>query len=246
MTDDHQTCVRGCTRRGELLPTGERAEIPAEARVGLLCQRCADRLQQWITDIPDLYATLPIRRTRTAGSAGSVKRSRRSHSPALADLDTVALTDPRTTTSWIADPRHNPDDDPDDPARYVPDIIGQWARLLVEEQRLSGDYNTLPAAAAMLLRWWSTVCAQPWIDEMHDEIRGVYRILKRHHGDDRPQRIGVCISIIGEPGSLHECGAELYARQGDPVRCNQCGRRYDGLALLRIAERREQVEGRVG
>lgn len=229
-------CIRGCTVIGPLLDNGERGpRQPRRADQGLLCGRCEKQLKAWLEEIPDQYATLDPRpegglSSQYDGKTGKVGKL--SHSPALARLDVISLTDKRTM-------RH--DDTPGEPV-YIPIVITGWAALFAEENELTSPTDTIAQAVHLLTAWWSTLVKQLWIDEMWTDIEHVANLLNRAHGVERAREVGTCISIIGTTDNPQVCGTKLYALQGEQVRCPRCKRSYNGLELLRIADTRHQAE----
>lgn len=228
-----QFCVRGCTIKGALMNNGQHApNEPRRATVGLLCKRCGGNLREWIEEIPDLYATLDPRPEGglSAQYDGKThKAGKLSHSPALARLDVVALTDPRTK-------RDN--DDPGHQPFYIPGIICQWAEMFREEQQLSSPTATITEAVSLMLAWWSTLVIQPWIDELWDTISKADKLLNTAHGIKRgPQPRGHC----------QECGHKLWAEEdATSLRCNGCKITYTGINILLTADSRSQAEKGMG
>lgn len=195
----------------------EHDPIPSPATYGLLCTRCGTRLWAWLTEIPDLYATLDTRKPDTVEQDGS-RHLKVSGSPALVRLDVVALMDPRTVHS-------------EDGLVHVPGVICQWAQCLSDDLDLAGPGSTLTEAVELLTTWWESLIKAPWVDEFWAEAKDVRSLLGRAHGEKRPKSIGRCLTVTDKS----ECGERLYLAEGrDTIKCRKCGRTYDGTELLRV------------
>lgn len=233
----NQYCINGCTKPGPLLNTGNRGpHNPRTATAGRLCTHCSDKLHTWLTDIPNLYATLD---TKLHGGLSAQydgkthKAGKLSHSPALANLFVVSLMDRRTL--------RDSDDKPGEPM-YIPGVVTGWASLFAEEQELVSPTNTITEATNLMAAWWSTLVVQPWLDELWKDMHDIAALLHRSHGTERPREVGTCISIVGTTDDPHLCGRKLYALQGEAVQCPGCFRTYNGLELVKIADKRDQAE----
>lgn len=237
MTEELTYCVRGCVSPCECQACQECAQpihapTRREADEGLLCKRCARTLRKWLTEIPDLYATLdPYHAPPTDEDPDAYhgKHGKLSGSPSPVRLDVVALMDPRTNAGVPGDPW--------DGSTYIPGEVCTWAQVLVEDHDLSSPYGTLTEAAALLLAWFGTVIASPWVDEMWTAMRDIHRLLQRAHGVPRPKPIGECINVYERGGVTIACGHTLYApAAGAKIRCSGCGRRYDGYGLVALGK----------
>lgn len=118
-------------------------------------------------------------------------------------------------------------------------------------------------AVTTLCRWlharidWA--CTQPWIDDLAAELREVAAQLRAAAGERGGRYLGPCPATIDpDTGQLNPlagtmCGAPLYAPTAgarDPgpidlpsIRCDRCGGRYSGTALLDLARDRGLVDG---
>lgn len=277
MTDSvAQPCVRGCVQpcRCEACKTAPQpvhGPVPRPQDVGLLCQRCADQLRTWVGDLVPLYATLTLEPEHTGEREG--KRGKLSGSPALVRLDVLALQDPRTrrddeggplaveftTSSWAGCLREE--------LFPPPPVDDEEATNTYTRNDTTG---TLAGAVNFLTIWWTGLLAQTWIDEFYRDVELMNRTLRRAHGIQNPKPIGHCLEMVGTPP--RRCGRALYAPavkvaatsqtagykgrpverkdQTAPIRCPSCGRRYDGINLIRLrgVEMQEtgQREGRAG
>lgn len=219
---DSTACVLGCvTRSGD----------PIRAMDGhMVCDRCATRLDQWLNDrehssIPALYAQLD-----TVLLPGSVDGSRGSpgygsRSPARDHV--IALRDRRNPAAL----------DPGD----IPSVLGVlegWTRLLREERGLTVPAGrvTVMGEARTLRFHLDWITRQPWVDELHGELREVRDQLRAALGEHRPRPVGPCPNTVDE----ERCGSPLYApRYGDAIHCRACGRcweRREWMMLGRLLE----------
>lgn len=217
------------------------------AKRGYLCVADADRLAQWIADIPDLYTTLNPYEAPAGEDAGRIHGAAVSGSPALVRLDVLALQDPNTTASMIPYPGAEPI--PWDGRLYVPDEVGTWAALLCEEIHTETPIGTLYQAAGALRRHFDELVASPWVDECYDAMKGIMRLLQNAHGVERPQPIGRCTNVYERDGKWITCRANIYAGEaGSKARCRSCGQRYDGqqAMLARIQTERDDREAGSG
>lgn len=241
MTEEITYCIRGCVRPCDCTECAAKdvpvhPPIQREARDGLLCSRCADRIREWLREIPELYATLDVAAKRQAEDTGvgKGKDQKLSGSPALARLDIVTLQDPRTSATSKPD-RTTGVMEPWDGSMYIPGEIGTWAILLAEEQHIRGRFDTLVESAGLLLRWMDRLCASLWVDECYDALRDVMRLLRAAHGEQRVRPVGKCINVYERDGEMVACEAVLYApAEGVKIRCRSCGTRYDGQRMLLV------------
>lgn len=224
-------CIRGCTR-DVLREDGTRDHEPQPATRGLLCRRCSNRITGSLREIVELYSTMPIEPGRSTGER--TNSGKRSHSPALARLDVVALTDPRTQVD-----HHAAGVSP----RYIPDAIGGWARMFCEERGLTSNIGTLVEAVRLLTDWHDEITSMPWVDEYAQELDDCMALLRQAHGANGSRHVGNCITML-DTSPPERCGVRLYDRgDGEAIRCPRCRRYYYGNDRLRLADSREQAQG---
>lgn len=231
MTEPERPCIRGCCRpcRCEECQVSESSDhppVPIEAQEGLLCSRCAGRLEQWMSVILDDTLHLDTRKLTVDNAAPMGKHKKISGSPALIRLAVAALTDPRTMR-----------DDEDDPSAplFIAGVVCSWARLLTEEQELSSPVEYMAQAVDVLSAWWGTLVEQPWVDEFYSDMAQIRRLLDHAHGVERRKPIGHCLSVRPVNGEMVACNRPIYARITDQtVKCRSCGRIYEGPDKLRL------------
>lgn len=135
---------------------------------GLLCQRCATRLERTLAEIP-----------------------------ARVDLLTVALQprqgggDGRGRRSWPVPL----DVDAHDHLRLLSATVGSWTQMVVEERSARGPdhFDDPKAASRWLLGQIDWLVHQPWVDDLDDELHdltvkadGITRWWPRRHRLDAP------------------------------------------------------------
>jgi hypothetical protein len=139
--------------------------------------------------------TEPIR----GGDGG---RGKRPDPPAPANLDVLDVTDPRSSQVIAA--------------------MG-WARITVEDLRLSTMPSDVAECATLLIRHLDWVAAQPWADEALDEISQAARTLRWMCGDVPEASLGRCPDIDPR-GEADRCGGPLRWADGTlTVVCGRCG-----------------------
>ena len=238
-----QPCVRGCLRPCPC-PTCKGADEPehdpqpAPAEDGYLCRRDRTRLFRWLGSVLDDTLRLDSRLPADYGWDKGNGHQKVTGSPALVRLDVAALTDRRSAFGVVGtgDPEgHEPKDYEENRDLNPPlDIAGEvcsWARIFTEEQQLSSPVNTMAAAVAVLTAWWDTLVKQPWVDDFYASMAEIRKQLDLAHNVERPKPMGQCFT----------CEAALYSRPGcTDIRCGKCGRRYDGLGIVRLEVQRRR------
>ena len=231
MTEPEQPCIRGCCRpcRCEECQVSEESDhppIPVEAQEGLLCSRCAGRLEKWLAVALDDTLRLDSRKLTVDNAAPMGKHHKISGSPALVRLEVAALTDRRTM--------RDDEDDPNAPL-FIAGVICSWARLFTEEQGLTSPVEYMAQSVNLLTAWWDTLLEQPWVDEFYTDMAQIRRLLDRAHGVEKPKPIGYCLSVYEVDGKMVACDRPIYARITDTaVKCGRCGRIYRGQDKLRL------------
>lgn len=229
-----ENCVRGCTKPVYEPETREKlGDEPIPATVGHLCARDAEKLREWLRELPDLVAMLDTR----LGQGDPYKPERHgkvSGSPALVRLDVAAMLDSRSTaTRKLEEGEARPAPDDVKFGGDVPGVLVQWADCLCDDLSLMADEDQIDQRPATLIdavdflagTWWSNVVYRPWIDELYTEIHEIRGMLRAFNNIRDPVSIGSC-----------ECGQKLYLPEDGTswIRCKRCGHRMDGLAVVRL------------
>lgn len=235
MSEEITYCVRGCTYRCTSLvcaAVGDHDHEPDRRRadVGLLCQRCADRLDDAIAQIPDLWAALPgIYDTGGSGDGERISRGKITGSPALIRLDVMVLDSRDALTVFAGDG-----------VMPVVPMVGGWAQVIEEELGLKAQSDDITGWLGVMRTWKQKVYAQPWIDELWKDLTDAHRALRA--ACRAPAPLGRCwgrIRNLPHGG----CGRLLYAPiDGGDVVCpnEKCGRRYTGADLVKLAIQAER------
>lgn len=214
-------CARGCTTKCRE-PNCEHDHEPPRrpARVGALCQPCADRVLEALGDIPDLWAIVADLDPHDPAPSGGGRRSGKAPaSPALIRLDLVVL--------------HGLGEEGDGVLPVWRTLVG-WERKLAERGiKPAKPTENLTSVVAFLRTWHENLCAQPFAVDYFREITGVRTALRRALA--LPGPIARC---WGHPPD-RTCGRLLYApipgRSTVTCPAEDCRRTYDGVELLRLA-----------
>jgi len=183
-----------------------------------LCDLCLRKLRRALADVIRIWSMLdellePVR-------SGSVKtKPTKLSPPAPADLSVIDARDIRTSAIVAS--------------------VGGWARIVVEERRLSTAPTDVAEAARLLDQHAAWIADQPWCEEAFGEIRDAARDLRRIAHDTDPPPLGTCNSI--DPmGEADRCGGPMDWREDQvSVVCRRCGDTWaeaDLPHLLRVMD----------
>lgn len=219
------TCSLGCkTRDGHPIRTHDGYTV---------CDRCAERLRQKVTDIVEIYAVVGTANLGTLETFAVPNEHVRVMRPAFgpespASDHLIALRDTRTV-SWEASDPHSP-----------LAILSAWAAHVREERHQAAPSSpTVTSEANTLLFNWDWLCRidSDLMTEFARELREVRDQLAPVIGEQRPKSIGRCIELIDTGEGRQYCDTRLYGprtRTGTAIQCRQCGRVYDGVDLVRL------------
>jgi hypothetical protein len=206
---------------------------PAPAEEGYLCKRDANRLYKWLGAVLDDTLRLDVRIPVDYRWEKESNHQKVTGSPALVRLGVAALTDGRNPTNIVTEfAEEYPENGDDQAIPSIPQKLCSWAVMFTEEQNIESPVDTMFRAVEVLTNWWETLVAQLWIDAFYNDMAEIRLALDLAHEVERPKPMGQCFT----------CEAALYSRPGcTDIMCGQCGRRYDGLSLvkLEIQRRRE-------
>lgn len=231
-----EQCIRGCVRpcpcdecRNADTPAHEPQPAPAEE--GLLCKRDGNRLYRWLGAVLDDTVRLDVRNPVDYGWDKESNHQKVTGSPALANPFVVALTDRRSQESTIAETAGYSENQDTQAPFDIPGELCSWALMLAEEHNLSSDVSTMAASVQVLTNWWETLVAAPWVDEFYQRMHEIRQLLDHAHHVERPKPMGECFT----------CNTALYAQPGcTDVRCHKCGRRYNGLDIVKLEVQRRR------
>lgn len=150
------------------------------------------------------------------------------------------MCDHDTCSAWRAGrQRDHHDDEADAGSDQVMSALGtlhSWARAVREDRHLATpDHITVTGERDTLTRHLQWVCAQPWVDEFHDEIRRLAATL-RHANGHRPER-PITRCVVPTDDGL--CGGNIWVQEIDTlawrVLPDRCERQpvtvHDGAAI---------------
>jgi hypothetical protein len=132
-------------------------------------------------------------------------------------------------TAWRAGrPRDLHDDEADARSDRVMSALGtlhSWARMVREDRALAQpEHVTITGERDLLTRQLDWIAAQPWVDEFHDELTALARLLKRANGH-RPERPLTRCVLPTDDGL---CGGNVWVQEADahawrvlPDRCER-------------------------
>jgi excisionase family DNA binding protein len=149
-------------------PLLDGAPGPRMAGRGLLCGRCAARMERHLSEVPARVTLLTAAVTpRRGGSGGRGSGS----TPVPVDLGAH------------------------DHLREVAAVLGSWARLATEERGVRGPdrLDDAIAASRWLLSQVDWLVGRPWVDDLEDELHdlsaqadGIARVWPAWHGLEPP------------------------------------------------------------
>lgn len=206
----------------------------------LLCHHHFDQLARLLHDVEEEAITLDIRPPLAVSydsAGGGALASQRSP----VRLEALVLTDRRRGTGVTAGrdlDEHGWDDTPS-----VVETLHAWARMVREERQLAQpDRITVISERRLLTAQLDWIARQPWVDDMHTELRDLVSQLKRVNGTTIVP-VGDCDSlqadgslcdgkvwhvVIGDDGKVTKSG------DGEPgFRCGRCRRVWTGTDAVR-------------
>lgn len=210
-----------------------------EPKIGLLCARHAHTLRTWLVDVVEAYALLDfvIEPGSVQTGSDSVKRRRSDEAPPPIRLDVAALRDRRNLAAVRGGD--------------IPSVLGvmaSWAGLVREERHLATPATaaTVAGEAEVLSVHLDWICAQPWVDELHRELKQLRAPLLAAIGEPPRKPIGNCpvvlIGLAEEAGEVVEwrrtCDGPLYPDRWGAMRvhCASCGEEWGEEFIRRAAE----------
>ncbi len=117
--------------------------------------------------------------------------------------------------------------------RGVLGTLESWARLVREERHSPPPKTpaTVVGEARTLTRHLPWISAQPWVEEMHAELKALHRDLSDAVGDHRQRPVGRC-AVDDEHGV--PCGGPLMPTKVGGCRCVRCGDDWPPDELARL------------
>lgn len=225
MSEMRTGCINGCTRKNA---SGNRE--PALAKHGHLCGGCYDRLEKWLTEIPEHFALVPeflTQGTKLEENPGS-KATKRTVAPAPLRVAALDLLDTRRGRKWLAT-------EPTDDRRGA---IGTLLAIANEIRVLRGsrpkfDSHVLGEADYIRLSL-ETLATQEWVFDAYKEIKKLHREIGDAVGIYPPRPVAACDVIDPNTDDPHECGGPLFPSKGGGVYCAKCANTWDPSDLRRL------------
>jgi hypothetical protein len=126
---------------------------PRWAQTGLLCRRCADRLERHLAELPAQAQQL------RAVLSGPPRGGRGENRPTKGN--------PPVPLNLAAH----------DHLQHLTDTLASWAQLVIDERSLRGpDTPTIESLSRWLLAQIDWLITQPWVDDLADEMRDLTRV----------------------------------------------------------------------
>jgi hypothetical protein len=187
----------------------------------LVCDPCLNGMRATLRAIPAALIVLregSMQRERT----GETGRAGTREAPLPCRIDTLNLIGPAASGTV-----HDPYGDQIG-QRAIIDVLGSWTRILCEERRLNGPQQwTEVALAGWLASQLGFASTQPWIAELHGELRDLLWAIRGI------ARVEVRTRAISRPCPNSECGLLTLTRTDwdQYVRCSSCGNAYTDSEL---------------
>jgi len=191
-----KTCLDG--------PPLDDQPAPRIAGIGLLCHRCAFRLERHIAELPARFDELGA---VLGGGKGSRTEGKRTKGSPPVPLNLAAH----------------------DHRQHIAGVLASWVLLVAEERGLRGpDTQTVPALSTWLVQHHAWLVGQPWVDDLSEEVAELTRtaegITRRLPGWNRlPAPCPGCgaFEMGRKDGDAH-------------VECRSCGLRYGEAEYARL------------
>lgn len=211
---------------------------PRMQQVGWVCSWHRRRMDSLVDDVKTDWLDLAL--IMEAGSApidgrSESRRSKQPYPPAPANLEAVALRDPRSSVRR---------DSKGDPMRgevpSVLSVVASWVQLLAEERPITADLpSSVIAQLDLLARHHDWICEQTWVDDYWRELSELRTALRSALHDKTFVRIGTCYL----PTTTGRCDGPLLRRNGSQsVQCFRC--RESWTTPQQLARLQISLEGR--
>jgi hypothetical protein len=185
----------------------------------LVCDGHREALYEELRAIVDTVARIAIR-PATTGTPGGGRSGVLASQRSVLDVESAALAGPQAPGEVTTDDGWDPD--------HPVTTVGSWARLVREERGIHPPPGpaTLTQDVDLLVRQLDWCCAQPWIDDMAEEIRAsLDRVRRADPKRLRPGDEGRCPAVGDGPDGT--CGGHLRRERGavpwvvHPDRCER-------------------------
>lgn len=203
----------------------------------LICGSCEDRIDGWLAEIPDLYATLSgvLLASSIPDDTAAHSHQKRPASPSPIQLHAWALLGgggglkdhvvevAYTTAGKVVTERsaYMGGNLPD-----IPAVLAGWAQVAYDAQGWTATApDHVSGAVAALQEARTVMAAHPDVDDYAAELRWVFRALQQAHGLSDPEPLFTCLEV--------GCGGHVWPSQVGSPRCDRCNRPYGTLDYVR-------------
>lgn len=195
-----------------------------------ICEPCIERHAEWLSEIPDMYATLPnvVLTGSIADDTAEHKRPKKQPaSPSPLRLDAWAMLHPEYLNAWIKDEttgqlRHTGTHGLPD----VPAVLAAWAQACYDTLGWNDTApTTVSGACAVLSSHTQHMASLPDIDTYDAELRWLRRALRAACGISDPEPLFACLTL--------DCGGNVWRMTAGSPACDRCRRRYAALDYVR-------------
>lgn len=215
---DIRYCVNGCMRT---IDNG-RARTPARATTGNLCRSCIDRLDRWLTEIPERYALLPeyLLPTADLDANPEAKATKRPTAPVPVRLAALDLLDERLGRKWLATVAA------DERRGTIGTLlaIANEIRAARASERVRDSY--VVTEADYVRGGLAVLAHSDGVADAYSELRTLHRELGDAVGQYPPRPVGACFLVDQDlPHTSDTCPCDCAHDPGmlaDPDREHDC------------------------
>ena len=206
------------------------------------CQLAMVRKLREIEGYAEMIAAT-LRPSVTGGGRGSP--GYRSSAPV--NLDKLVALDPRSRPAHVHEELGPYMSRPDDTATWTRSILGtltglvEWIREERDEPRPLTAARTITSECGYLRGISGWARSQQWVDTLATDITELHQQVRALAGDRPPGPLGHCLTVTC-PGTVFRIRLHGEQAREDAGRCDDCGRTYTGLDLVRLATA-EEVAG---
>lgn len=132
----------------------------------------------------------------------------------------------------------------DTPSVSVAHMLTSWGCLVAEERTVTPPGGAIADLCEFLDRHLDWIARQPWVDDLHADLRRLVGQLHTATGNPRPKPVAWCIQTLDD-GS--DCDTPIFMPPPKPnsldvprLHCSGCGRDYTGPAIAWLKIQNEQ------
>lgn len=227
-------------------------ESKHEADHGYLCDHHYGTFRRTLAELETeaaILSVMPSLQQRSGSPSGAPAFTR-----APARIDVICMTDPRRgELPWSAD---DFDDLGLDDTPSVLETLHSWARMVREEQKIGPPERiTVSGERDLLDRQLPWMAEQPWIDELHGDMRKLLGQVRAANGTSNPRPIAQCPQCGGAVWRRDtwrtvwrvqpdRCERENIAAPDGPAYCENCNAHWDDANDMQRLELAEELRRR--